>query len=188
MTSSIPPYHPQGTETIAEIPAHFLVDGYLKLRADGTWLFRGEKIEHRGLQKFLSRQLRRTEEGQYWVVNGPQRGLVELEDAPFVVTRILFAGEDPATAEMTACLNDDSQEPLLADSLLMSKEGVLYTRVKRGQAGAAEAQDHLARISGNALIDLESLFVEMDDGSIALQHQGNTYRLERDHIKETHTG
>ena len=172
----LPPYHPEGTETIQDIPARFLVDGYLKLRADGAWLFRGEKIKHHGLQKFLSRQLRLTEEGQYWVVNGPQRALVEIEDTPYLVTRIAWQKDDQASP-MLATLNDSSEEELLPESLFMSEEGVLYTHVKRGQAGASESQSHRARISANALLDIEALLVETDNDGIAIQYKGKMYPL-----------
>ncbi len=175
--NGLPSYDPQGTESVHEIPARFLVDGFLKFREDGAWLFKGDKIKHFGLQRFLARQLRRTEEGTYWVVNGPQRALVELEDAPFVVKRVLFDGEKPENSAMTAQLNDGSEEPLTASSLFMSEEGVLYTHVKQGKAGAHDGESHLARVTSEALLDLESLLVEQDDGSIALRHQGQLFSL-----------
>lgn len=179
--SDLPSYNPKESETIEDIPERFLVDGYLKLRADGAWLFRGEKIKHRGLQQFLSRQLRRTQEGQYWVVNGPQRALVEIEDAPFLVKRIEFDKEPKASATMLATLSDGSQEILRPETFFMSEEGVLYTRVQgrqtENQTENQKAEDHLARISANALLDIEALFVELEEQNIALQYQGKTYPL-----------
>lgn len=173
----LPSFDPQGTESIQEIPARFLIDGLLTLRADGVWMSKGEKIRHMGLSKFLARQLRRTEEGEYWVVNGPQRAWVNVEDAPFVVKRVLFDGEQIESSAMTAILNDDSEESLLAERLFMNEEGVLYTRVKKGEAGAHDDEDHLARVSSEALLDIETLFVEMEDESIGIQHQGKVHRL-----------
>lgn len=173
----LPSFDPQETEHITDIPPRFLVDGYLKLRADGAWLFKGDKIDHPGLQAFLSRQLRRTEEGKYWVVNGPQRALVELEDAPYVVKRLLFATDDPTTSPMTLRLNDGTEEPLDPTDLFANEEGVLYVSVKEGQAGAHEDEAHIARFSSPALMDIEPLLIEQPDGTIALQHNQRTYPL-----------
>lgn len=172
----LPPYHPQGTESITDIPERFLVDGYLKLRADGVWLFRGEKIEHPGLQQFLSQQLWRTQEGRYWVVNGPQRAFVELEDTPYLVKRIVDHEPLGAAPGMCAILNDGSEEPFLPEQLWMNEVGVLYTRVKSGQQGDQTGQGHIARISADALLDLEPLFCEVDTG-IALVWNQHHYSI-----------
>jgi len=170
----LPSFEPQGTEQISSIPERFLVGGVLGLRADGRWTFRGELIDHKGVCDFLARQLRRTEEGPYWVVNGPQRVLVEVEDAPYFVTLLHV---DPGAETMVIRLNDRSEEPLLLETLFRGPDELLYAGVKEGEAGAAPGERHVARFLRTAVMPLEPYLIELDDGGVGLAFGGRRYAI-----------
>ena len=156
--SKLPSFEPKETESVKEIPENFLVDGYLSLTAEGQWLFKGDKIEHKGIQLFLSKQLQRTKEGSYWVVNGPQRVFVELEDAPFIVVYVRITND-----RLELFLNDGVFEYLDPTTLYVNEEDILYGLVKKGQAGAASDEGHRARFSREAVFQLEPFLQESNE-------------------------
>jgi len=59
--------------------------GWLSLDGRGRWRIRGEPITHPGIVAFLTRQYRADPAGAWYVQNGPQRGYVDLELAPWVL-------------------------------------------------------------------------------------------------------
>jgi hypothetical protein len=166
--SDLPDFDPQGTESVGSIPDRFLLGGLLALQADGTWTFRGEPITHQGVCSFLARQLRRTAEGQYWVVNGPQRVFVEVEQAPFFVTLLEV---DEEQGRIGIRLNDKSEETLRLDTLFRDQNEVLFVRVKQGQAGASAEDSHVACLLRHVVISLESL-LDVDEAGHVVVHWG----------------
>lgn len=170
--NDLPSFHPTETESIHEIPARFLVRGLLSLRKDGAWCYEGEEIEHPGVRRFLIQQLQRTQEGEYWVVNGPQRVFVEVEDAPYVIQMLRL--ED---GQLIAQLSDYSNETLDPSTFSICPEGILYARVKPGQAGAAQGERHRARFSREAAYQLEPVLAEAGDGSPAIALNDNLYPI-----------
>lgn len=65
-----------------KVPACY---GWLALDRRGQWRLRGETVTHHGLNEFLNRQYAHTDDGRYFVQNGPQRVFVELEYTPWVL-------------------------------------------------------------------------------------------------------
>lgn len=179
--NDLPSFDPQGTESITEIPERFLVGGILSLDKVGRWFFRGEPIEHPGLCLFLARQLRRTKEGGYWVVNGPQRATVEVEETPFFVTLIEV---DQAKGVIKARLNDKSEELLSPEGFFRGEDEVVYTQVKFEQAGALSGTGHRARILRSAIMGLEPFLTELPDGGIGMALGGHTYPIPQRSLTE----
>jgi len=169
--SDLPPYNPTETESIREIPARFLAEGYVRLGADGTWYIQGGSVTHPKMARFLARHLMRTVEREYWIVNGPQRVLVELDDAPFVITRL---DVDEREGRLFGTLNDDSMEQFDPSTIEVGADHVLYTRVKRHQAGDDTGAGHRARFHRRAVQQLAPYLVE-DAAGFAVQ--AGSYRL-----------
>jgi len=69
-------------------------DRDLKLRigADGTWYYRNSPIDRLPLVKLFASVLRREADGRYWLVTPVERGLVAVEDAPFVAVDCIASG------------------------------------------------------------------------------------------------
>lgn len=137
-----------------------MVEGVLRLTAEGEFRFRDEPIRHPRLRAWLHRQLRRTEEGDYWVVNGPQRVRVEIEDTPFVVRHV----HPLATEDLELELADGRREPLSEAGLQLRTDGHLLAEVRVGEAGAPAGRGHPARLLRGAVHDLQAWLTETSDG------------------------
>ncbi len=59
-------------------------DLQMRIAADGTWYYQNSPINRLPLVKLFASVLRREEDGRYWLVTPVERGLIEVEDAPFV--------------------------------------------------------------------------------------------------------
>jgi len=68
----------------------------IRIARDGTWFYRNSPIERKALVKLFSSVLRREEDGRYWLVTPVERGLVEVEDAPFTAVELSVTGQGAA--------------------------------------------------------------------------------------------
>jgi hypothetical protein len=64
----------------------------LRIVRDGTWLYRGSPINRIELVKLFASVLRRGDDGGFWLVTPVERGLIEVDDAPFVAVELAAAG------------------------------------------------------------------------------------------------
>jgi len=95
---------------------------------DGWWYANDERIQNRRINTLFSQHLRRTPEGNYEIAIGWDTVTVEIEETPYVITRVM----GDSTQGFTLRLNDESEEPLDPTSLTIGQENVLYCRVKGG--------------------------------------------------------
>ena len=123
MTTPTEPAAPGGIPAGWKLPR-------LRITRDGEWLHEGEEVTHPGILANLRENLKVDAEGHY-LVAGPARVPVELEDAPFVVVRVAVEGD-----RLEATLNDLSREPLDPETLSFDEEGVPHCRVKGGTFSA----------------------------------------------------
>jgi hypothetical protein len=65
----------------------------MRIARDGTWFYRGSPIGRLALVKLFASVLRRGVDGRYWLITPAERGLIEVEDAPFVAVELLVANE-----------------------------------------------------------------------------------------------
>jgi hypothetical protein len=66
------------------VPALF---DWLRLDRRGRWLVQGETISHPRIIETINQNYGHDEHGRWYFQNGPQRGYMELEYAPFVLRR-----------------------------------------------------------------------------------------------------
>ena len=104
MTTPAEPAAPGGIPAGWKLPR-------LRITRDGEWLHEGEEVTHPGILANLRENLKVDADGHY-LVAGPARVPVELEDAPFVVLRVAVEGD-----RLVATLNDLSREPLDPETL-----------------------------------------------------------------------
>jgi hypothetical protein len=105
----------------------------LRLDREGRWLHEGVAVSHEGLCKALHRWIDRDEEsGRYVVRAGQQWCYIEVDDAPFVVRKIL-ASEEGDQLRIDLRLSDDTQEELDYGTLRQDQRNVLYCDVKGGR-------------------------------------------------------
>src|SRR5262245_36647849 len=65
----------------------------MRIARDGTWFYHGSLIGRLALVKLFASVLRRGVDGRYWLVTPAERGVIEVEDAPFVAVELLVANE-----------------------------------------------------------------------------------------------
>jgi len=69
----------------------------MRIARDGTWYYQGSPINRMPLVKLFSTVLRREDDGRFWLVTPVERGLIDVDDAPFTaveVTHMPGAAED----------------------------------------------------------------------------------------------
>lgn len=64
----------------------------MRIARDGTWFYRGSPIGRLALVKLFASVLRRETDGRYWLVTPAERGLIEVEDAPFLAVALEIEG------------------------------------------------------------------------------------------------
>ena len=78
------PWVLKSMERWPNVPALF---GWLSLDRRGRWLIKGEPITHARIIATMNANYGVDEHGRWYFQNGPQRGYIELEYAPFVLRR-----------------------------------------------------------------------------------------------------
>lgn len=99
----------------------------IRFGRDGRWYADDELISNRRIADLFSRNVVRQPDGSYRIVIGWDTAPIEIEDTPYVVTRV-----DPRDGGFLVELNDGTCEALDPDSLSISEENVLYCSVKGG--------------------------------------------------------
>jgi hypothetical protein len=137
----------------------------LRIDVDGDWFDDDVLITHAGILANLRSQLKRDAEGYF--IQTRVRIPVEVEDAPFVVTRIERRGET-----LHAFLSDSTESDVDAATLRVGPDDVPYCAVK---GGVFEA-----RLSRAAAFQLLAL-ADYDEGTGrgALRLAGREYPLRR---------
>jgi len=99
---------------------------------DGWWYANDERIQNRRINILFSQNLRKTSAGTYEIAIGRDKVAVEIDDTPYVVTRVTGNPDQGLLLR----LNDESEEMLDPATLFIGQEHVLYCRVKEGQHAA----------------------------------------------------
>ncbi len=104
------------------------VSPYLKLiiDKDGRWFQNGLEIVHPEVYRYFNQILEKAPDGVYRIRTASETCRVEVEDAPFVVQRVLEDREGCLHIH----LNDGSVEVLNPQSLWIGEKNVPYTLVK----------------------------------------------------------
>ena len=96
---------------------------------EGKWFHKGIEMIHKGIVNEFYRSLATDSNGEYLIVMGNEKCLVEVEDTPFIITRVEF--ENAAEGErIVLSLIDDTKENLDPDTLSVGEDNVLYCRIK----------------------------------------------------------
>jgi uncharacterized protein len=113
-----------------EAPPPSLPPGTFRIDREGSWRHEGLEVTHPGVLQNLYANLRVDGDAHYLQV-GPTRIPVEVEDAPFVVTRIeVREGSGAMLGTLWGHLSDGSAEPLALDSFWIGRRDAPYCRVK----------------------------------------------------------
>ncbi len=103
---------------------------YLRLYIDkdGRWFQNGLEIIHKEIYLQFNQVLEKTADGGYRVRMGKEICRVEVEDAPFVVRRIIENEKGQVMLE----LNDETKEIFNPYKFWIGKNNIPYSHVKEG--------------------------------------------------------
>jgi uncharacterized protein len=107
----------------------FCGDIDLQIKADGSWFYNGSIFKRLSLVKLFASVLKR-EDGRFFLVTPEEKIGIQVEDAPFVLTRWQWQDQQQTTMVLTTNLDDEfilSQE----HPLILTPSGNLYVRVRR---------------------------------------------------------
>ncbi len=65
----------------------------IRIARDGTWFYQGSPIGRKALARLLSSVLRRDESGRYLLVTPAERGIIQVDDAPFTAVELANEGD-----------------------------------------------------------------------------------------------
>lgn len=80
----------------------------IRIARDGTWFYHGSPITRKPLVKLFASVLRRDETGRYLLVTPVERGLIDVEDAPFTAVALTASGSG-RTQRLTFRTNLDDE-------------------------------------------------------------------------------
>jgi hypothetical protein len=130
----------------------------MRIARDGTWYYRGSPIARERLVKLFASVLRREPDGSYYLVTPVEKGLVEVEDAPFVAVEMWREGDGPAQLlHFRTNLDDhvtaDSTHPIRVSHDSVARQPTPYVLVRGGLE---------ALIARSVYYDLVDLGVEIE--------------------------
>jgi uncharacterized protein len=136
--------------------APVLPPGTFRIDRDGVWRHEGQEVTHPGVLRNLYDNLRAEGEAHYLQV-GPRQIAVDVDDAPFVVTRVENLPESgDSGSSLRIHLSDGSVEPLDPADAWIGPNDAPYCRVK--------ARRFVARFAVAAWLQLAG-FVEEEAGT-----------------------
>ncbi len=149
-----------------------LPPGTFRIDREGVWRHEGQEVTHPGVVRNLYANLRVDADGHYLQV-GPARVPVDVEDAPFVVTRVEpTADRDDTPRPLRLYLSDGSDEALDPTGVVIGVRQTPYCRVKDGR--------FKARFSLPAWLQLAAFVEEEPEtGAVALVLGDRRIRLPR---------
>ena len=87
----------------------------LRIGRDGTWYYLDSPIQRLPLVKLFSTVLRRDDDGRFWLVTPVERGIIHVDDAPFVAVDVdLDPPGETAGPEATLTFRTNLDETVVA--------------------------------------------------------------------------
>jgi len=146
---------------------HTRVDSGIRLDPLGRFWHDDELVENPAIARAWHKGLERAEDGRYLIRFGRDWAFVTIEDAPYLVRRVVSDDE----GRLRLLLSDESEELLDPRTLARSAEHVLYCRVKG---------DQRARFSRQAQADLMEFLHEEEPGRFFLVHGADRWPIGTD--------
>jgi uncharacterized protein len=124
---------------------------YLRLVIDkeGRWFQNGAEIIHREIYLMFNKLLEKTSQGTYQVKMGKEICRVEVEDAPFVVQRVVEADSTRIMIE----LNDGTEEVFSPEEFWIGGENIPYSRIKDGEFHARYSRPAYYQLAKHIVTD-----------------------------------
>lgn len=144
----------------------------ININKDGEWFYNDRKIIHPTVLRIFNDNLFRAEDGRHYLEVEGDIAEVEVEDAPFVVKRVMPAMDEGELCGFIISLSDDTEDILNLDTLKINKKNIPYCLVKRGL---------LAKFSSKAYYMLSN-YIEHDEDqdSYYIKIKSKKYKIHYD--------
>ena len=151
----------------------------IRIASDGRWFHEEGEIHRKALVKLFSTVLKRDLDGTFWLETPFEKGRIEVEDAPFIVTTLIIDQANDLTSGMHPALsfttNVDDHVPLDALHPLQMRpspngSGLRpYIEVRNGL---------FAKLSRPVYYELAARAVADDDGTMGVWSYGHFFILQ----------
>jgi hypothetical protein len=148
----------------------------LRIGFDGTWYHHDSPIARLPLVKLFASVLKREADGSYWLVTPAERGMIEVEDVPFIAVSLSVLGTGRNQRLCFATNVDDmvtagEKHPLRVDSDGMTGEPRPYITVRPG------LDARLARSVFYQLVDLGCEEIQDEEARFGVWSDGKFFSL-----------
>jgi hypothetical protein len=122
-------------------PARTPVDcGHLPflIKRDGTWLYRGSPITRKPMVCLFATVLKREADGSFMLETPAERGIIDVEDAPFIAVELSWSGEGSRQilsfrTNTDQCITAGPEHPIRISHDLLTCEPTPYLHVRDGK-------------------------------------------------------
>jgi hypothetical protein len=148
-------------------------DFAMRIDVDGTWYHQGSPIKREGMVRLFASILTRLDNGEYWLVTPVERGRIEVEDVPFVVSSMVAEGGSQAQ-QISFVTNIGDVVPLDLEHPLIIRQGSRgdeprpYILVRGGLE---------ARLGRSVFYELADLAEIDEDGQAGIWSYGHFFSL-----------
>jgi len=108
------------------------------IKRDGTWLYKGSPITRKPMVCLFSTVLKREENGGFLLETPAERGLIDVEDAPFVAVELDWTGHGSQQTlsfriNTDQCITAGREHPIRIAHDLLTCEPTPYLHVRDGK-------------------------------------------------------
>jgi len=108
------------------------------IKRDGTWLYKGTPINRKAMVCLFSTVLNREADGAYLLETPAERGLIEVEDVPFVAVEMNWTGHGRSQTlcfrtNTDQCVTAGREHPIRIKHDLLNCEPTPYLHVRDGK-------------------------------------------------------
>ncbi|WP_195804970.1 DUF1285 domain-containing protein [Oecophyllibacter saccharovorans] len=131
-----------------------------RIRKDGTWYCCGQPVRRKELRCLFASMMERDAQGRYWLDLGGRKGVIEVEDAPFLAVALDFTGSDARSQNICLRTNTDELISLGQDRPLhcdWQRGGQVPAYVEMGSRQGGDSL--LARVSRPVMFELTALAI-----------------------------
>jgi hypothetical protein len=108
------------------------------IKRDGTWLYRGSPITRKPMVCLFSTVLKREADGSYLLETPAERGIIDVEDVPFIAVELTWTGEGSRQSlsfrtNTDQCITAGPDHPIRIAHDLLTCEPTPYLHVRDGK-------------------------------------------------------
>lgn len=124
-----------------DVPPRTAVDhGHLPflIKRDGTWLYKGSPITRKPMICLFSTVLKREADGAYFLETPAERGIIDVEDVPFVAVELHWSGHGSRQClsfriNTDQCITAGREHPIRIAHDLLTCEPTPYLHIRDGK-------------------------------------------------------